>query len=194
MLAEELTAYEVGYRVLPKPNLSFDVSTFFNDYNNLRSFERTSAITYPLANHLYGETYGVEISSDWGVTDNWHLVGGYSFLTMNLHNKPGSLDVTSQADEKASPANQYKLASHLNLPYNISFDNMLYYVASLDAYLIPSYTRFDTSLNWEAREGLEFSIVGQNLTDDRHREFTKGLYSVNNEIGRSIYGKVTVHF
>ena len=192
MQSEKLIAYEVGYRVIPKPNLSFDIATFYNDYDSLRSFELTNG-NYVAANKSYGETHGIELSSDWSVTNDWHLVADYSFLMINLHNKPGGTDNIT-TDGRASPANQYKIASHLNLPYNVKLDNMLYYVNSLDVFNIPSYTRFDSNITWEARKGLELSLVGQNLFDDRHQEFTKALYSVSNEFGRTVYGKVTYRF
>jgi iron complex outermembrane recepter protein len=195
MESEDLLAYEIGYRVRPTSNISFDVSTFYNVYSNLRSYEPNGTVNIPLANNGYGDTYGVELASDWGVTNNWHLSAGYSLLFMDLNVKPGSTDPLSPLDSKSSPKHQFKLSSHLNLPHNVGLDNMLYYVDSLDAPVnVADYLRFDTSINWEMKEGVELSLVGQNLFDDRHQEFSPALYAVPNEIGRSFYGKVTLRF
>ena len=54
-----------------------------------------------------------------------------------------------------------------------------------------SYTRLDLRLGWQATEHLELSLVGQNLTDARHAEFENGLFSLSNQIPRSVYGMVT---
>src|SRR5260370_24951819 len=37
--SEDLLAYELGYRVQATKNLSLDISTFYNNYSNLRTAE-----------------------------------------------------------------------------------------------------------------------------------------------------------
>jgi hypothetical protein len=49
-------------------------------------------------------------------------------------------------------------------------------------------------LGWKPADGIEVSLVGQNLLEDRHDEFSPFLYSVNEEVGRSLYGSVTLRF
>jgi outer membrane receptor protein involved in Fe transport len=72
--------------------------------------------------------------------------------------------------------------------------NSLYYVDSLSTINVPGYYRFDTKLSYELMKGMEVSLVGQNLLTAYHREFSPFLYQSPVEVGRSVYGNVTLKF
>jgi iron complex outermembrane receptor protein len=72
--------------------------------------------------------------------------------------------------------------------------NSLYYVDSLSAADIPGYYRFDTKLSKSLMQGVEVSLVGQNLLEPQHKEFGGFLYEAPVEVGRSVYANVTVRF
>jgi iron complex outermembrane receptor protein len=101
---------------------------------------------------------------------------------------------TEASDENASPHNQFKLRSHLNLKHNVESDNILYFVDNLSSKHIENYIRFDTRLSWKPNDRYELSLVGQNLFDDSHPEFSQALYSTPSAIGRSAYVKVKYNF
>lgn len=192
--SEELTAYELGYRIQPVHNVSFDISTFYNDYDSLRTFEPGASVDVPIANNGYGESYGAEFAANWQVTGDWNLTAAYSWLQMNLNKDTGSTDPELAKDEGKSPQNQFNIRSHYRFPYNIEFDNALYYTDSLPSIGIDAYMRFDSKLTWKPINGLELSVIGQNLFDDYHQEFTAPLQSDPAEVGRSVFGKVTWRF
>jgi iron complex outermembrane receptor protein len=201
MDSEVLTAYEIGYKTRVRKDLSFDVSTFYNDYSDLRTAEpgaifpdTSTARIYPLSNNGYGESYGAEFSTNYEVQDNWRLSANYTLFTMDLHLNTGSRDISLQSLEGNSPRNKFNIRSLYNISKNIEFDNSLYYVDNLSSRHIPAYTRFDSRLAWRPTESLELSIIGQNLFDDQHPEFTGALFSSAVEVGRSIFGKVTCRY
>ena len=77
LLSEKLVAYELGYRIEPTRNLSFDMTAFYNVYDDIQNpvagtpgFEFTPApphIIVPLVwqNALSGQGYGTELSVQW---------------------------------------------------------------------------------------------------------------------------------
>jgi iron complex outermembrane receptor protein len=98
-----------------------------------------------------------------------------------------------------SPEQQFNIRSTLFLPHNLEWNMAAYYVdglRALDANSQPTaaYTRLDTRLAWQAMDGVEVSLVGQNLLDDMHKEFNGFLYQNSVQIPRSFYGNVTVKF
>lgn len=197
--AEKLIAYELGYRIQPSWRASFDLAVFYDDYDNIRTFEPYSGLNIPLANHANAETYGFEIGSRLSVTKNWNLYANYSFVTVDIHtnDRPGvgANDSVAEVDEGKSPKNKFSLLSRVNLPHNVELDANVYYVDNLSSISIPTYIRFDARLGWRPIKSMEVSLVGQNLFDDYHPEFSKPLYSVSqSEIGRSVYGKVSFRF
>jgi iron complex outermembrane recepter protein len=138
----------------------------------------------------------VEASVNWKVTHRWTLSPGYSFLDMNLHTDPTSLDTTSVANtEGSNPENQAQLRSHIELPRGFSWDTNAYFVDRLPFQLIPSYTRLDTQVGWRLGERIEVNLVGQNLLKNDHAEFSDFLQSVNSSlVKRSAYAKFTWQF
>ncbi len=198
--AEQVTAFEWGYRGQMSQNLSFDVAAFYNIYDTLSS-QYPKVIQSPgliqnlsvTANGLEGESYGAELYANWKVTDSWRLQPGYTWLTID--NRTNSTDTTTVSrNEGNSPQNQYSIRSQLSLPHHIEFDTTVYYVDNLRASTatVPNYTRVDLRLGWRPFKALELSVAGQNLLDDRHPEFARSSDIIVSEIPRSVYGKAVV--
>ena len=117
-IAETLIAYEVGYRAALGPQLAISLSTFYNDYNDLRSTSLTpTTASYPFPtrsyfqNNLEGDTYGMELSASYQVLDWWRLHAGYDLLRENIHVKPGAVDAhrRDQRDGRSAAAGRAAL-------------------------------------------------------------------------------------
>ena len=203
--SEELTAYELGYRIKPLERLSFDVSAFYNVYDRLMTPVQGAPYFVPPAgpmvvpltfqNSQRGETYGGELLGEWRVTENWKLIASYSLLQMHLHpNNPGA------SVNDISPQNQFQLRSYLNLPHHVELDGAVYYVdqiapiSGFSGMSIPAYVRVDLGMTWRPTKSLEIGIYGQNLADGSHPEFTSYKTTVLTEMPRSVMGRVTWRF
>ena len=206
--SEQVVAYEAGYRAQPKGPFSADLAAFFNTYTNLATTEPGSPflvvnpppshLVFPLVwgNEMHGTTVGIEVSGNWKVNDHWMLSPGYALLQMHLHTDPTSQDTTTLADtEGSSPRHQAQLRSHLKLPWRFVWDASAYFVERLPAQQVPSYTRLDTQFSRQLGEGLELSVVGQNLLRDHHLESNDQLTSLNpTQMKRSAYAKIVWRF
>lgn len=201
--SEDLIAYELGYRAQINDKISGSISTYYNDYTNIRSTTPgpTSSFDLPIVfqNNLEGHTYGVEVSGDYQMLDWWRLHAGYDFLRENIHVKPGEVDFNNALNETADPQNQFSIRSSMDLPKNVEFDTGLRWVDSLminsgpTEGKVPSYFELNVRLAWHVTKNLELSIVGQNLLHDEHVEY--GYPSPTNvAIERSVYGKIAWHF
>jgi len=193
--SQEVKSYELGYRVKQKDNLFFDFSLFYNELDHLYAFENNpTALSRIYDNKMYGETYGTEIAAHWQVDQNWKLVGGYSFLIMQMHTEGSSTNTTlASSVEREAPQNMFHIRSQLNLQNNLEFDTTLYYVDSVPHYNIHSYMRLDMGLTWHVSKNTDFSIIGQNLLDRTHPEFgNNGVIAT--ETQRGIFGKLTWRF
>jgi iron complex outermembrane receptor protein len=122
---------------------------------------------------LYGETHGLEVFANWKASSFWTLSPSYSFLATHLHPFAGSQDFTDAAGtEGSAPDHQAQLRSSVSLPRNLQWNMEGYFVNRLPTLAIPSYTRLDSSLIWDAGEHLTLSVVGQNLLRNLHPEFS----------------------
>ncbi len=195
--SEKLIAYEIGYRAQVASRFSGSVSTFYNDYTDLRSTSYTPVTLLPFyfANNLEGHTYGAELTGDYQVADNWSLHAGYTLLSEHLHIKPGQVDINDGLNETADPKHQYSLRSSLDLPRQVQWDAALRWVDSLPINngptlgTVPSYLELNSRLAWQATRQLELSINGENLLHNHHAEY--GFPGPDRvEIERSVYVKL----
>jgi len=182
---EHLTAFEAGYRDTWTSRFSLDLTVFYNRYRDLASVEPGTArlesnpapvhllIPNTLGSGLYGETHGIEVFANWKVARFWTMSPGYSLFCAHLHPFAGSRDLTDAAiTEGSTPDHQAQLRSSVSLPGNAQWNTAAYFVNRLPAVEIPSYTRLDTNLIWDAGEHFSLSLVGQNLQRKLHPEFS----------------------
>jgi iron complex outermembrane receptor protein len=205
--SEKLFAYEVGYRAQPTKALSIDIAAFANVYDDLRSFDPAGPgleltppvphirIPVDVQNKLRGESYGVELATNWNVTQDWRLSASYTFLTLQLHQSTSSTDAINQdLIEGSSPRNQFQLHSYYNITKDLELNSSLYYVEHLRSGSVPSYIRLDAGVTWRPKDGLELSVGVQNALDDRHPEFGNSLNTLSDEIPRSVYAQLLWRF
>ena len=194
-VSEKLLAYELGYRIGVTPRLSLSLSTFLNEYDDVRSVEPIAGTTnqFIVLNGLRAETYGAELSATWQMLDWWRLRGGYTYFHKVIF-FDGSQDLNRGTAEGNDPHHQFLAQSTMDLPANFEFDSVLHYVDNLDQLgpNVPGYVSLDLRLAWHPSPNWELAIVGQNLLDNQHPEF--GPASGGREIPRSFYGKVTWRF
>lgn len=202
--SEQLTAFEIGYRHQITPSLLWDFAAFYNDYNDLSTIEIRPGFAggpppqfvVPLVytNSTKAETYGFESVFNWRATDSLNFTATYSLLDLQFHGPPSTIAVNSEVAEQQSPNHQLNLRSQWNINESVMLDTMLYYTDSLPNYQVSNYWRLDMRLGWQIEDGIEFSLVGQNLLDPTHREFGSVPEAMAAEIERSIYGNVTWRF
>lgn len=194
--SEELTAYELGYRIQPVPILTFDIATFYNDYDHLRSQEprRSAAGTVlVLDNQLSGSTYGAEVAANLQLLRQWRLHAGYTAFEKHLRLDGDSRDPTGGVAEGNDPSHMVVLRSSVDFFDRLEFDTTLRYVDRLPNPHVPAYLALDVRVGWFVTPDLELSIVGRNLLDDRHPEFGANT-PARREVERGVYGRVTWRF
>jgi iron complex outermembrane receptor protein len=206
--SEDLLAFELGYRVQPVEWLSVDLAGFYTIYDNLRTSEPGTPtlaagashphIVQPFGfdNRMSGNTYGLEISSTWRPVSFWRLHLNYSYLKIELH--PDATSVEKTQDQRRSPRHQVQARSILDLPWHLQFDASAFFVDRLPKLepAVPSYLRLDLRLGWRPTKTFDLSLVGQNLLDNRHPEWS-GIFGVPvkpTEVQRSGYVQATWRF
>jgi len=201
-VSETLLGYELGYRKLVTSRFYVDFSVFHNSYDRLTSFGALTfsvetspppprvIATVPWANGIKGNTDGVEIAPDWKVNSSLEFKLSYSYLNMDLKNRPGSSDPdTIRTDEGSSPRHEVNVQSRISLPKGFEFDPTYRYVGALPGQLVKSYSTMDARLGWRFAEHFELSFVGRNLFQPSHFEFG-GDPGALLGVKRSAYAKI----
>ncbi len=197
-VSETLLGYEAGYRRLVTPRFYVDIAAFHNQYNDLTSFGTPSLsivaspppsyvlVSLPFANGIMGSTNGGEISPDWKVTRWMDLKATYSYVSLNLQDKPTHTKTSYVSMyEGSSPHNEATAQVLFNLPKGFEFDPTYRYVGALPAQSAKAYQTVDARLGWHFAKTFEFSVTGQNLLQPRHAESGSVLTE------RSAYAQIT---
>lgn len=203
---EKLTAYELGYRNQITPEVSIDLATFLNDYDQLATLDLLplSAVNNGIdpphllvpvifRNVMSATGYGYEFAGKWKVSDSFNLSLNYSFLRLMLDSGDNSV-FDQDAAEDNYPAHQVGLRTEWNINPEWSLNTATYFVDGSKGQDINSHVRLDANISYKITDTVNLNIIGQNLLGEPHREI--GVVSDPNaaKIDRSIFGKITWKF
>jgi iron complex outermembrane recepter protein len=200
VVAEELLAFELGYRAQPVDDFSWDLATFYNIYENLIGVAPSGApffdpslgaVIIPLefGNDLSANTYGAELASTYRINPRWELTGSYTLLFLDVQGLGGN------EIQGSSPTNQLYVRSSWDLREDLEFDLIGRYVDSLPALGVPSYVVMDARLAWRPNKNLEWAVVGRNMFDSPHQEFAdERAGMIGTEVESSVYTSLTWTF
>jgi iron complex outermembrane receptor protein len=188
--SEELTAYEMGVKVRPTSTLALTLSTYYNVYDRLRSFEPTLPAGIPLviSNELEGDSRGAELTADYVPDSRFRVRMGYNYLDVNLDPKPGSLDPTQGRVEAQDWQHQVFLRGSADLPGNWELDGTYRYISDIEVQGLPDYSELDLRVGWRATPAIDIALVGKNLLHSSHGEFGP---PGRREIERQFFAEVT---
>ena len=197
-VSETLLGYEAGYRKLLTSSIYVDVAAFHNKYNDLASYGdiSISTVTSPpppyilyslrALNGVMGSANGGEISPDWKATRWMDLKATYSYVSLNLVDKPTNSKTSYvYSYEESSPHNEVTAQILFNLPKGFEFDPTYRYMGALPALSVKAYQTADARLGWHFAKMFDLSVSGQNLFQPHHSEF--GPVHVE----RSAYAEIT---
>jgi iron complex outermembrane receptor protein len=189
---EKLIAYELGYRAQPSSNASISISTFYNVYNDLRSAEVLPDRSIEFGNRMEGDTYGIELWSNYRVNGWWRLAAGASWLHKNLHFEPGSSGFGGLPLAGDDPTYQVSVRSTMDLARDWVLNLDLRNIGALPNPASPAYTELDARIGWTVSPSVDLSLTGSNLIHPHHLEFGTTaaplqLGSTGVETGRSVF-------
>lgn len=203
--SEELIAYEAGYRWQLDSTLSFDIATFFNEYDDL--YTSRTASTSPtetnleFANGMVGESYGIEAVVDWRALPWLSFVGTYSYVYLDLTDTVDETSTFDEALEFSYPQHMLSLRSSVDMSREWQLNLWCRYVDStmarnsVDLYRtvhpVDSYTLFDANILWKPTRDLEIMLAGQNLLNGSNVQFISEFQTPPVEIERGFYLKLT---
>jgi outer membrane receptor protein involved in Fe transport len=173
---EQLTAWELGYRVRLGSDWVLDAALFDNDYSRLIGAQ--PAIFGPFTDAGRGRTWGYDLAASGQLTPTWRIDASYSRLETRIDGP------IFDFEERSSPRHLAQVRSVLDLGERWELDGGAYWVDRIEQLGIDAYTRLDVGVAWKPRPGQRWSLWGQNLLDEGHQEASGAL------VPRSVYLQV----
>ena len=208
LAAERMTALETGYRAEWGAHFSSDITAFSNHYSNIIQRAFVNPFPYldaqpaplPVMHFSAPLTFintantatinGLELSAEWMPLDWIRLKGMFTYLKMQAPPWDGISDDAA----RLIPRTHESLSCRTDLSATTKLDFTLRHVGNIPSPTqgVPAYTAVDVRLGYTPHKGLELSLVGQNLFDARHSEFSNSTSSIPpNQIPRGMYAKIT---
>jgi iron complex outermembrane recepter protein len=185
--AEELVAYEGGYRTVPHERLSIDIAAFYHQYHDLRSFlplppessGGTAVVPFIVTNNARARAAGGTAHATIRVSSWWRMRASYTYL-----NEEAGLEddapagAIAEANPGFDPRHQLGLWTSVDLPENLELDVLGRYVSRLDVEpAVEDYLQADLQLGIRVGETLRLAIIGRDLLAPRHVEFPQSTTS-----------------
>lgn len=186
---EDLLALELGYKGNLRDKLSVSAAVFYYDYSDLQVeldiLDPISQIaTSKLANASSASIYGLEVESQWNVSEKFTVLANFSALQteytddfMVKDNKTNTVRNVKGNELNRSPNSKLNIAAYYRHP--LATGSMLLtgnYTRIAEQYVtvfnddietIDSYSQLNARLSWQPNsERYEVSVYGSNLTDE----------------------------
>ncbi len=211
--AEDLLAFEAGWRKSWDQKFELDIAAYYNDYRELVALIQLDPelITAPIGpggaevpvtieqnlgvdNAREGEVYGIEASALWRVTDQWELRLVGDLKDTWFSEVPTAVGI-SQVFQGLSPNYQWNIRSDYQLTPELLTVTTLRGVGELEGSPTEGYTDLDFRLAYRPRPQMEFSLIGENLLEAGRREFNSIIYPAPySEVERKVSATMTLRF
>ena len=204
---ETLYAYELGFRSQVSSTVFMDVSGFYFEYKDLRTFDVERVfdlstfpwgdVAFTYMNDANGYSSGMEAVLEWKVLRNFSINVQYSYI--NFTASPDS-DVPGDGVgvivfEEQEVNNIAALRCEYTFDGGVEFDVGVNYRDGMDLDNIKSQTDFDMRLAWRYSQQLAFSLIGKNIGGSKRVEFTDTLLAPrHSQIEPSATLQVDMHF
>lgn len=191
--AEDLHAYELGWRWRPLHTVSVDLALYRNEYEHLVTglplppvleLAPTPRLRLPSQfvnlSHTYSE--GAELSLEW-IAARWMRMEAQG----TWQTQGGDRGALASVD----PKRMFSLQATLDLPLDTELDLDWRSISDLPG--IDGYQALDARLAWWPTTGIELSVSVDNLFDDEHVEFFDDIaLRPGATLGRSYFARFTV--
>lgn len=205
--SENLYSFELGYRTNPRKWLSLDIATFYNFYYDIENFVMGEPavqsdpspfilIPFVFENRFDAEAYGAEFAINLEPFSIWRLKFNYTFIKLDIETDDNPNAPPPRFFEETVPENQFAIHSFVDLTHNLQFDTSFYWTEDISDFESRSedLVRLDIRIGYRPVKNLEINLVGQNLIDGKHLEFSDSILGRATNIERSIYGSLTWRF
>ncbi len=196
--AENLIAYEVGYRGTFFDRLNVNANVYWHDYDDLTTVSPQlgppGLLHWKYGNRANAATYGVELEGRYAVTKQLMLLGNYTYQQLNWdgENPYTDKDLITPPRHKFMVGTRYDPLTDLHLSANLYFVDA---VKSPDPDIplltrsVPSYFRLDLRAEYAFwKEQASVAVGVRNLLDPSHPEGTT-IFLNRAEVPRMVYAE-----
>ena len=195
---EELTQVQAGHRIRIGSDAALETTVFTGRYDGLPTYEpleptvelasglphvRAGVVA---ANLLNARVSGVELNARWNPLPQWEIEASYANLHLTPQVDPASLASLDPDTDGNAPEHQWEARTTISLRPGVDVGASLWRVGRLYQLAVPAYTRLDARAQFRLNSRLTAALVGQNLSNRRHREFASDFLFLTSSLPRGV--------
>ena len=201
--AEQLEAFEWGWRWRAAETVSIDLALYYNRYTDLIGVLELPPRIDPgppftidaqrllHANMLDADTRGAELAAEWRVTPRLRLQMSGALFDVDTTGAYSGANLTT-ALGRIDPARSVSMRARLDLPRDVTTDLSWRYVGALRGLNVDAYDALDVRVAWQLGRTLEIACSIENALGGRHVEFQDELARENGvTLERTAFGRLT---
>ncbi len=194
-LNEKLLSYELGVRTSASEKVQIDVATFYNQYQDLQTYEIDVNGVTTYGNEAHAHAAGVELALDLDITTSWRVRSSYSYFHMDFESD-SNVGSAGSIDDKDGlvPDHHASLRSYYDLGSNWELDSGVYWTSELPFWDNPAVLRVDARVGWKPSTHVQFSLGVQNAQEKQHPETGEDITSFGGEVARNFYGSLRLSY
>lgn len=202
---------EGGWRWRPRQNLFIDSTGFVGIYSDLRAVRTGTPmpglgpggapqvlIPLQLVNGAQQVIPGAELRVSYRPYENWTLDAHYSFLKPDIEADDSLGPSGPERNEGLVAKNVIHLRSYLDLGDDWSWNVAYWWQDGIGGGSLgprrDGHHRLDTTIQWRPSEGVEVTIGGRNLLDQRRAEWLPDPRDLTTQIEREFWIGVELRF
>lgn len=170
--SERALVGEWGWRRQFAPRVNLDLTLFYADYTGLRGVSPVGGGAFKVANAGSGRTFGSEMSLVWSPLADVRVWFSHTYLDVKFAADPSSGDFTIAGANEQDPRHQILARAEWAPNARWQLNTAWRHVGKLDDLNTPAYTEADLRLAYRPSAPWELSLVGRNLLNTAHPEFS----------------------
>jgi iron complex outermembrane receptor protein len=180
--SEIVDAFEIGWRLQASDRLSVDLTVYYHDYGEMRTFEDFGTGDLTSGNTMEGETYGAELEAVWNANDDWRFYATYAYSDSHFRLMSGSADWGGSVnDEDQFPHHTASIRAAWQATDSVQVDAVMRYVDNFVGEDLDRFIDMDLRIGWQISDGLELALSGRNLFDT-HRPGNSGEGIIQSDV------------
>lgn len=201
---EHVKSYEIGARIRPTEKSLIEVTAFktiykgvldtWQDKSNWPTNVATGITHEYLTNVLNGKGDGVEANFRFDMYDQLTLKGSYTYLHQTYEDSPlrdGETKWTVLSNKFQDPRSRFHLGISWNPLSSVEFDTNVYFNGPFRDGNVKGNHRLDMRVGIKPMDGLEISIVAQDMMNFKHLENENNSIQYATQQQQRWYAKVT---
>jgi outer membrane receptor protein involved in Fe transport len=137
------------------------------------------------ANLLHARMSGVELNARWNPLQAWEIAASFARLYLTAGVDAASLSPVAADTDGNAPEHQWEARTTVSLRPGVDVGASLWRIGTLRQLAIPAYTRLDARAQFRINSRLTAAVVGQNLSNRRHREFASDILFLTSSVPRA---------